>query len=91
MYVAPVIFFSLWGGRNDIPQWSYVGSFILAVTGAILYFLESSAHTSLLGDLHKYTKLLMISVSVLIGGCLLFWIGGKTSTQGDKLATQPAA
>ena len=91
MYLAPVIFFSLWGGRNDIPQWSYIGSFILAVSGAMLYFLESSAHTSLLGDMHKYTKLLLISVSVLVGGCLLFWVGGRTSAQADKLATQPAA
>ncbi len=88
MYLAPVIFFSLWAGRTDIPQWSYVGSFMLAVTGAVLYFLESSAHTSLLGDIHKYTKLLMISGSVLVGGCLLFWIGGRTSTESGRLAPQ---
>ncbi len=88
MYLAPVIFFSLWGGRTDIPQWSYIGSFMLAVTGAVLYFLESSAYTMLMGDAHKYTKLLMISASVLVGGCLLFWIGGKTSAQSERLATQ---
>ncbi|MFT5400343.1 MAG: hypothetical protein ACI8XW_003149, partial [Gammaproteobacteria bacterium] len=29
---------------------------------------------------HKYTKLLWISMSVLSSGCLLFWVGGKTST-----------
>ena len=51
----------------------------------------ASAHTAWLGDAHKYTKLLWICATVMIGGCLLFWIGGKTSTQGDKLATQPAA
>lgn len=88
MYLAPVIFFSLWGGRTDIPQWSYIGSFMLAVIGAVLYFLESSAYTMLMGDAHKYTKLLMISASVLVGGCLLFWIGGKTSAQSERLATQ---
>ena len=33
--------------------------------------------------------LLLSSASVLIGGCLLFWLGGKTSAQSDKLATQP--
>jgi Na+/proline symporter len=90
MYLAPVIFFSLWGGRNDIPVWSYAASFILAVSGAVLYFLESSSHTALLGDAHKYTKLLWISILVLIGGCGFFWLGGKTSTQGERL-TQSSA
>jgi len=89
MYLAPVIFFSLWGGRTDIPVWSYIASFMLAVGGALLYFLESSAYTSWLGEAHKYTKLLWISLFLLIGGCLLFWVGGKTSTQEDKLASNP--
>ncbi len=90
MYLAPVIFFSLWGGRNDIPVWSYAASFILAVSAAVLYFLESSGHTILLGDAHKYTKLLWISLAVLIGGCSFFWLGGKTSTQ-EKRLTQSTA
>ena len=81
MYLAPVIFFSLWAGRDDIPVWSYLLTFVLAISGALLYFTESSAYTMLLGDAHKYTKLLWISLSVLIGGCLLFWVGGKTSQQ----------
>ena len=90
MYLAPVIFFSLWGGRTDIPVWSYLGSFLFAVSGAILYFLESSSYTAALGDAHKYTKLLWISGAVLIGGCLLFWLGSKTSAQSEKLASNPA-
>jgi Na+/proline symporter len=88
MYLAPVIFFSLWGGRNDIPVWSYLMTFVLAVSGALLYFTESSAYTMLLGDTHKYTKLLWISFTVLLGGCLLFWIGGKVSQQPDAAAIQ---
>jgi len=76
MYLVPVIFFSLWGGQRDIPVWSYLGSFALAVVGALLYFLESSQHTAWLGDVHKYTKLLWICSVVMIGGCLLFWVGG---------------
>ena len=90
MYLAPVIFFSLWGGREDIPIWSYLLSFILAVGGALLYFTESSAYSMLLGDAHKYTKLLWISLTVLIGGCLLFWVGGKTAQQ-NVAAIQTAA
>jgi len=81
MYLAPVIFFSLWGGRDDIPVWSYVSTFVIAIAAASLYFTESSGHSMLLGDAHKYTKLLWISLSVLLSGCLLFWIGGKTSRQ----------
>jgi len=75
MYLAPVIFFSLWAGRDDIPVWSYVGSFALAVGGAVLYFLESAGHTHWLGEAHKYTKLLWISATVLVVGVLLFLIG----------------
>lgn len=76
MYLAPVIFFSLWGKRRDIPVWSYLVSFVLALGGAVLYFTESSGYSALLGDSHKYTKLLWISATVLLGGCLAFWLGG---------------
>lgn len=86
MYLVPVIFFSLWGNRRDIPVWSYLGSFILAIAGAMLYFTESSGHSALLGEAHKYTKLLWISATVMIGGCLLFFIGGSSQKQ-----YQPAA
>lgn len=75
MYLAPVIFFSLWGGQRDIPVWSYAAAFVLAVGGAIVYFLESSGHTAYLGDLHKYTKLLWICIVVMLGACGLFILG----------------
>ena len=79
MYLAPVIFFSLWGGQDDIPVWSYICAFAMAITAAALYFTESSGYSAILGESHKYTKLLFLSLGVLIGGCLAFWIGGKTS------------
>jgi len=81
MYLIPVIFFSLWGNRTDIPVWSYVSSFAIATAGAVLYFTESSAHTALLGDVHKYTKLLWICLVVMVSGCLLFWMGGASQKQ----------
>ena len=84
MYLAPVIFFSLWGGRNDIPVWSYLSTFVIAIFAAALYFTESSGYSGLLGDTHKYTKLLWLSLIVLISGCLLFWIGGKFSRQSTS-------
>jgi Na+/proline symporter len=76
MYLAPVVFFSLWGKRSDIPVWSYLFTFVLALSGAALYFSESSGHSALLGDLHKYTKLLYICISILVLGCLSYWLGG---------------
>lgn len=75
MYLAPVIFFSLWGGRRDVPIWSYAASFVFAVGGAMLYFFESSGHTQYLGDAHKYTKLLWICLAVLAGGVVSFVLG----------------
>lgn len=90
MYLAPVIFFSLWGKRLNIPIWSYLGSFLLALGGAILYFTESSGHTTMLGDIHKYTKLLWICLVILVGGNLLFWLGGllthdKATLKADQV------
>ncbi len=81
MYLAPVIFFCVWGNQKNIPLWSYLFSLVLALAGAILYFTESSGHTTwfntIFGIEHKYTKLLVISVVVLLGGNLAFWIGSK--------------
>jgi len=53
----------------------------------VLYFTESSGYSVLLGDAHKYTKLLWLSLTVLLGGCLLFWIGGKTSQHSVAIHT----
>jgi len=78
MYLVPVIIFSLWGKRTDIPAWSYVASFIVAIAAAVLYFTESSGYSTLLGDAHKYTKLLGLSLLVPALGCLCFWWGGRT-------------
>ncbi|SIS97255.1 hypothetical protein [Neptunomonas antarctica] len=85
MYLAPVIFFSLWGGKTNIPVWSYLATFVLAISGAILYFTESAGHTQLLGEYHKYTKLLFISSAIMIFGCLLFWLGSLKSTPESSM------
>ena len=84
MYLAPVVFFSLWGKRRDIPVWSYLFTFVLALSGAALYFTESSGHSALLGDLHKYTKLLYICISILVLGCLSYWLGGLINRSANS-------
>jgi Na+/proline symporter len=80
LYLAPVIFFSLWGKRDDIPLWSYLLSFVLALAASVLYFTESSGYSQLLGEAHKYTKLLYLTIAVLGLGCFGFWLGGKTAS-----------
>ena len=77
LYLAPVIFFSLWGKRTNIPRWSYLLSFVLAIAAALLYFTESSGYSQLLGAAHKYTKLLWLTLAVMGLGCLGFWVGGR--------------
>ena len=74
LFLAPVVFFSIFGKCNDIPVWSYFVAFVTAILGSSLYFLESSGYTHWLGDIHKYSKLLAISMTVLIIGCLVFWV-----------------
>ena len=80
LFLAPVVFFSIFAKQKNIPTWSYLFSFITAILGASLYFLESSGYTQWLGDMHKYTKLLAISLVILILGCSMFWLGMKTHT-----------
>ncbi|WP_350333781.1 hypothetical protein [Coralliovum pocilloporae] len=80
MYLAPVIFFCIWGNR-EVALWAYLTSFAAALGGAALYFVEaggaSSLMTPLLGIEHKYTKLLVICVAVLAIGNLAFALGLK--------------
>ncbi len=75
LFLAPVVFFSIFANQKNIPNWSYLLAFIIAMAGASLYFLESSGHTQLLGEMHKYTKLLFISLTILIVGCGSFFVG----------------
>lgn len=80
MFLAPVIFFSIWGKRK-IATWPLLLSFIVAIGGGALYMLESSGHTNLMEPLfgfsHKYSKLLIICLSILIIGCGAFMLGQK--------------
>ena len=78
MFLAPVVFFSIWGGAR-VPVWSFAVAFAAAMAGAVLYFLEASGHASLIGAMtgfeHKYSKLLAICIAVLAIGCAAFWAG----------------
>ena len=71
-----------------------MASFGLAIAGALLYFTESAGHTRwfdmLLGVEHKYSKLLFISLAVLAGGNLAFWLGARFGTGRLRPLEAPA-
>ncbi len=80
MFLAPVVFFSIWGGR-EVARWAFAVAFAAALAGAALYVVEDAGYLSLIQPLtgieHKYTKLLLISVAVLAIGCGAFALGLK--------------
>jgi hypothetical protein len=86
MFLAPVAFFSIWGGR-EVARWSFAVAFAAAMAGAALYMVESGGYLSIIepltGIAHKYTKLLVISAAVLAVGCGAFALGLKRKGQGQ--------
>ncbi|MDX2287743.1 MAG: hypothetical protein NW217_02835 [Hyphomicrobiaceae bacterium] len=95
MFLAPVILFSLWGGRTDVPVWSLLVAFLAAMAAAILYFTESSGYSNILGPLtgysHKYTKLLVLSAGVLVVGCGAFALGIAAGSPRNSMPVKGGA
>ncbi|CFX52283.1 Na+/proline symporter [Candidatus Filomicrobium marinum] len=88
MFLAPVVFFSLWGGYHNVPVWSYLTGFFAAMTAAALYFTESSGYSNIVASLtgfeHKYSVLLILSAATLIIGCGAFALGlAMGGSRGD--------
>ncbi|PCI42496.1 MAG: sodium:proline symporter [Rhodospirillaceae bacterium] len=80
MFLAPVVFFSIWLNR-DVAGWAFSVAFVAAMSGATLYFLEAGGHVDLIEPLfglsHKYAKLLLISGTVMGVGCGAFFMALK--------------
>lgn len=91
MFLAPVVFFSLWMGRTDVPVWSYLVSFVSATAAAAIYFTDTAGHTSIMLDLtglqHKYSHLLVLCIATLIIGCGAFVLGMATRTRRAAAGT----
>ena len=90
MFLTPVVFFSILGGRR-VATWSYVASFAFAVAASVLFFFEQAKYADIVGPLtgatHIYTKLLIICVAVFVGGMLAFAIGVKSrGTESAQLS-----
>lgn len=95
MYLLPVVFISLWLGRQDVPVWSYLISFAAAMAASIMYFFYSNpvyakALGPLLGYTHKYSILLILCIFVLTTGLAAFVLGIATSgnARREKLSAE---
>ncbi len=77
-----MILFCILGGR-EVARWSFGVTFAVAIAGAALYFLENAGHVALLAPLtgleHKYSRLLLITVAVLVIGMGAFGLGLRRS------------
>ena len=75
MFLAPVLVLGLGFGQR-LPLWSYIVSFVAAISGAIAYFYQSTEFViSVLGNGHKYERLLFICLIVLFIGFAAGLIG----------------
>lgn len=81
MFLAPVIVLGLWMGHR-VPLWAYLSGFVAAVSGAVAYFFQSDPWVmSILGDGHKYERLLAICVLVHLVGFGTGFIGILTRSK----------
>jgi len=81
MFLTPVILFCVLGGKR-VSLWAFHVAFVAAISGAVLYYMETSGlgfMTELLGVEHKYSKLLIICFTVLGVGNGAFALGVKTT------------
>ncbi len=80
LFLTPVIVFSIFLGR-EVKTWAYFTTFVTAVGLSIVYFLENSGYTAVMGEMsgleHSYSKLLLITLVVLAVGFGSFALGLK--------------
>ena len=92
MFLAPVVFFSIWLGRRDVPVWSYLTAFAASLAAACLYFTDTAGYTAVVGGLtgleHKYSHLLVLCIAALGIGCGAFALGILTGSR--QLAKEAA-
>jgi Na+/proline symporter len=80
LFLTPVIVYSILLDR-EVRPWAFLLTFVAAVGGAALYFLESSERITLIGDLtgvaHSYSKLLLVTVVILAIGFASFALASR--------------
>ena len=87
MFLAPVVFFCIWGGRH-VATWAYGVAFLAALTAAASYFAESAGHIDLVAAVtgleHRYSQLLALSAATLAAGCCVFALGLRPRRTGSE-------
>src|SRR5690606_14685834 len=80
LFLTPVIVYSILLDR-EVRPWAFQLTFVAAIGGAIVYFLENSGRITLVGDLsgleHSYGKLLVITVAILVVGFVAFALASR--------------
>lgn len=80
MFLLPVIVFCIWGNR-DIARWALLFTFAVTLFGSVTYITESSGYTSwmtaLFGFEHKYSKLLIICITIALAGFASFAVAQR--------------
>jgi len=71
LFLTPVILFCIWGNR-EVARWALIVTVIVALGGAVLYFVENAGYVAVVEPLtgleQKYSRLLLISATVLAIG-----------------------
>ncbi len=77
LFLAPVVFFSIWSSW-EVKPWAIVISFVSALSAGIIYMLENGGYlavmTPIFGVEHKYDKLLILCVMASVIGAIAFVI-----------------
>ena len=94
LFLTPVIVYSVLLDRQVQP-WAFQLTFVVAIAGSALYFLENSKRISIIGPLtgveHSYSKLLVVTVVILVIGFIAFAVASRRSDGAAGHASGPAS
>ena len=80
LFLAPVVFFSIWSSW-EVKPWAIVVSFVSALVAGIIYMLENGGHIAVMapvfGAEHKYVQLLVLCVMASMIGSAAFVLARK--------------
>jgi Na+/proline symporter len=80
LFLAPVVFFSIWSSW-EVKPWAIVVSFVSALMAGIIYMLENGGYIAVMapvfGAEHKYVQLLVLCVIASMIGSAAFVLAHK--------------
>jgi Na+/proline symporter len=80
LFLAPVVFFSIWSSW-EVKPWAIIVSFVSALMAGIIYMLENGGYITVMapvfGAEHKYVQLLILCVMASMIGSIAFVLARK--------------